>query len=593
MEAFDAGNTKRTLGARRLKGKVEELELADSFQASQSVCGLLSAGVIALYGPQSYESTSHVQSMSASMGVPHLEARVDFKPPGNHSVNLMPSPYVLARAFRDLATHNKSPSYAIVYGSDDALPRIQEFLKDENLRRKAVIARRTTGVNNKEILDEIKSKGIRNIILDLSVRDPNFGKFMKAAQEHGMLREYYNYIATSLDLERAEIPPVDASILSFSLIPDPGTTYSVATALTHDAVQLLTESLAELLKTKPLERHNLACGLHESWPYGLEIRNQLLKTKIQGKTGEVKFDENGIRSDVKLRLLENVGDNGAFKTIGSWTPSEGLRLNEDHASEEEAKHLKSLKNQNLVILVTPPDNKTEYSIDGYLNELLSVVQAELGFKATTRQVSTYGSRGSDGKWTGLVGELVQGTADVVLADLTITPDREEVIDFTIPFYTGGLAVLIKKSDVGNMTSPEDLVNQDAITVGALKFGSTRESLKTSNDLTQNKLWKKMDSSCPSSFTLSRRGSIDKVKAGGFAFITESLTVEQVINNSCDLQTLGDPFGKIRYGFGMRKDSPYTSIFSNVLNKLQSSGKLQELKDKHFRKNTELECYKKP
>ena len=590
MTAIDASNTKRTLGTSRLVGKRVWLESADSFQVSFQVCHLLKAGFIALFGPQSYESSSHVQSMAASMGIPHLEARIDFKPPGNHSVNLMPSPYVLVQAFRDLVSYYQLPALAIVYGSDDSLPWIQEFVKDKDMRGKTLLVRRTTGENNKEILDAIKSQGIRSIILDLPVEDHKFHAFMRAARDQGMLREYYNYISTSLDLERTLIPHVDASILLFSLLSEPHTTHTPATALTRDAVQLLTESLAELRKTKLLETPNLTCGMHESWPFGTEIRNQLLKTQIKGLTGEVKFNRNGIRSDVKLRLIKNLGERDAFTTIGSWTPLEGIRLNEDYTSMNEEKLMKRFENKTLVVVTSPQYNAE----DGYLSELLSLLQSELDFQnVTIRTVNKYGYQGKDGQWTGQVGELVQENADMTMSYLTITPEREEVIDFTVPFYTTGLQALIKKSDAGNMTSLEDLANQDAIVVGAPKFGSTPEYLRTSNESSHRKLWEKMDKSCPSSLMLSTSDGLEKVKAGGFAYITDSLTLEHEVNNSCDLQTLGDVFAERSFGIGLPKGSPYTAIFSKVLLKLEASGKLQELKDRHFRMNPELECYRKP
>ena len=93
--------------------------------------------------------------MIASMGIPHLEARIDFKPPVNHSVNLMPSPYVLIQAFRDIISCYRRPYLAIVYGSKDSLPWIREFVKDESMTEKTLLDRLTTGENNKEILSDI------------------------------------------------------------------------------------------------------------------------------------------------------------------------------------------------------------------------------------------------------------------------------------------------------------------------------------------------------------------------------------------------------------------------------------------------------
>lgn len=42
-----------------------------------------------------------------------------------------------------------------------------------------------------------------------------------------------------------------------------------------------------------------------------------------------------------------------------------------------------------------------------------------------------------GKWSGMIGKLIDGTADLAITDLTITSDREEAVDFTTPFMNLG------------------------------------------------------------------------------------------------------------------------------------------------------------
>ena len=34
-----------------------------------------------------------------------------------------------------------------------------------------------------------------------------------------------------------------------------------------------------------------------------------------------------------------------------------------------------------------------------------------------------------GEWNGLIGDLAKGETDIIVADLTMTSEREEVIDF--------------------------------------------------------------------------------------------------------------------------------------------------------------------
>ena len=47
----------------------------------------------------------------------------------------------------------------------------------------------------------------------------------------------------------------------------------------------------------------------------------------------------------------------------------------------------------------------------------------------------YGKKeSSSGEWDGLIGDLARGETDLVVADLTMTSEREEVIDFVSPYF---------------------------------------------------------------------------------------------------------------------------------------------------------------
>lgn len=48
------------------------------------------------------------------------------------------------------------------------------------------------------------------------------------------------------------------------------------------------------------------------------------------------------------------------------------------------------------------------------------------------------------EWTGLIGELVNERADMIVAPLTINPERAEYIEFSKPFKYQGITILEKK-----------------------------------------------------------------------------------------------------------------------------------------------------
>ncbi|KAJ8975944.1 hypothetical protein NQ317_010879 [Molorchus minor] len=55
------------------------------------------------------------------------------------------------------------------------------------------------------------------------------------------------------------------------------------------------------------------------------------------------------------------------------------------------------------------------------------------------------SVGGKKEWTGLIGELVSERADMIVAPLTINPERAEFIEFSKPFKYQGITILEKKS----------------------------------------------------------------------------------------------------------------------------------------------------
>lgn len=50
----------------------------------------------------------------------------------------------------------------------------------------------------------------------------------------------------------------------------------------------------------------------------------------------------------------------------------------------------------------------------------------------------------NGKWTGLPGAIINGKADMIMTSIKINSEREEVLDFTVPFLDTGIAIVVAK-----------------------------------------------------------------------------------------------------------------------------------------------------
>ncbi|XP_067667883.1 glutamate receptor 4-like [Haliotis asinina] len=82
---------------------------------------------------------------------------------------------------------------------------------------------------------------------------------------------------------------------------------------------------------------------------------------------------------------------------------------------------------------------------GFLVDVLDKVAELVGFNYNIRlsKDGKYGSY-SNGQWSGMIGEVVRGEADIGLGDVVITRERERVVDFSKPYLSQGLRLLVKK-----------------------------------------------------------------------------------------------------------------------------------------------------
>ncbi|XP_049951836.1 ionotropic receptor 25a-like [Schistocerca serialis cubense] len=87
--------------------------------------------------------------------------------------------------------------------------------------------------------------------------------------------------------------------------------------------------------------------------------------------------------------------------------------------------------------------------DGYcidlLKKLAEPTHMNFDYELVPAKDNDFGSRSPSGSWTGLVGDLAMGETDMIIAPLTMTSEREEVIDFVAPYFDqSGISIVIRK-----------------------------------------------------------------------------------------------------------------------------------------------------
>ncbi|KAG1662338.1 Glutamate receptor ionotropic, kainate 2 [Nymphon striatum] len=145
--------------------------------------------------------------------------------------------------------------------------------------------------------------------------------------------------------------------------------------------------------------------------------------------------------------------------IGEWSLRTGVNFTRDEEAQMD-KYKDNLMNKTLrivTVLVKPytmlklnadPNGGNE-RFEGYCIDLIEAISQRLKFKYEIHiaKDKTNGKMDPETReWNGMIGELINGEADLAIGDLTITYEREQAVDFTMPFMNLGISILFKKPE---------------------------------------------------------------------------------------------------------------------------------------------------
>jgi len=471
----------------RVMAQIERVPTGDSFYASKRVCSALGKGVAAIFGPSSSFTAHHVQSICDAKEIPHIETRWDTTTStvrDQYSINLYPYPQSLRKAYLDLLEQLGWETFTILYETNQGLIRLQDLLRytEEGSESKVVVRQLKPGPNKdyRPLLKELKVSGTRRVILDCDVN--NIQDILKQAQQVGMMSAYHNYIITSLDLHMVELEDFKyggTNITAYRMVnPDSplvqqvvrewiqgetmfnrtlnfGKSVKTETALMYDAAILFANALNSLDRSQEVDIANLDCESEQTWQHGNSLINYMKMVEMEGLTGKVMFDTEGFRSNFNLEIIE-LRKEGLVQ-VGNWESGSGANFTRNF-TEQYDQIVESLHNKTLIVstilsapfMMLKEDSEVLVGNDryeGYSVDLIHEIASILGFNYSIKLVEdgAYGSYNKDtSKWNGMIGELLDQKADLVVADITITYEREQGVDFTMPFMNLGVTILYRK-----------------------------------------------------------------------------------------------------------------------------------------------------
>uniref|UniRef100_A0A8C8ERG2 Glutamate receptor n=1 Tax=Oncorhynchus tshawytscha TaxID=74940 RepID=A0A8C8ERG2_ONCTS len=464
---------------------IQRINIFDSFEASRKACDQLSLGVAAIFGPSHSSSANAVQSICNALGVPHIQTKWKHQVSDNRDsyyVSLYPDFQSLSRAILELVHFFKWRTVTVVYDDSTGLIRLQELIKAPsryNIRLKIRQLPAETK-DAKPLLKEMKKAKEFHVIFDcghemaawiLKQTGWTLSDFLDLEMYlHGVNLTGFRILNTEnsqvssiiekWSMERLQAPPkADSGLLDGFMTTD--------AALMYDAVHVVAVAVQQ---SQQITVSSLQCNRHKPWRFGARFISLIKEAHWDGLTGHILFNKtNGLRTDFDLDVislkeegLEKVSLCVWWSGIGTWDPPSGLNMTENHKSKT-TNITDSLANKSLrvsTILVEPyvmfkKSDKPLYGNDrfeGYCIDLLRELSGILGFHYEVHLVEDgkYGAlEESTGQWNGMVRELMDHKADLVVAPLAITYVREKVIDFSKPFMTLGISILYRKPNGTN------------------------------------------------------------------------------------------------------------------------------------------------
>ncbi|XP_056667470.1 glutamate receptor 1 isoform X3 [Monodelphis domestica] len=446
-------------------------------------CSQFSKGVYAIFGFYERKTVNMLTSFCGALHVCFITPSFPVDTSNQFVLQLRPE---LQDALISIIDHYDWQKFVYIYDADRGLSVLQKVLDtaaEKNWQVTAVNILTTTEEGYRMLFQDLGKKKDRLVVVDCESERLNaiLGQIIKM-EKNGI---GYHYILANLgfmDMDLAKFKESGANVTGFQLVNYTDTIPAkilqqwknndvrdhtrvdwkkpkYTSALTYDGVRVMAEAFQSLRKQRiDISRRGNAgdCLANPAvpWGQGIDIQRALQQVRFEGLTGNVQFNEKGRRTNYTLHVIEMKHD--GIRKIGYWNEDDKFvpaatdaQAGGDNSSVQNRTYIVTTILEDPYVMLKKNANQFEGNdrYEGYCVELAAEIAKHVGYSYRLEIVSDgkYGARDPDTKaWNGMVGELVYGRADVAVAPLTITLVREEVIDFSKPFMSLGISIMIKK-----------------------------------------------------------------------------------------------------------------------------------------------------
>ncbi|XP_042598292.1 glutamate receptor ionotropic, delta-1 isoform X1 [Cyprinus carpio] len=540
------------LQSERITHSIKLIEPNNPFQAVQEACELMNQGILALVSSTGCAAANALQSLTDAMHIPHLfiqrngdgtpraECQLNPSPDGERYTLAARPPVRLNDVMITLVSELRWQKFIVFYDSEYDVRGLRGFL-DQASRMGLDVSLQQVDRNVTKVFSTLFSTmrmeelnhyrdTLRRAILLLSPRTAQV--FIHQAVETNLASKDSHWVYANEEVSDTEIMELVHSALGrmtvirqifplwrdtnircirnnhriSSLLCDPQEGYlqslEVSSLYLYDSVLMLANAFYRKLEDR--KWHSMAslnCMRKSTKPWngGWSMLDTIQKGRISGLTGLMDFRSNGANSHVQFEILgtsysETFGKD--VKRLATWDSDRGLN---GSLRENRAEHGMQGITLKVVTLLEEPFVMVAENIlgqpkryKGFSIDVLDALAKILGFKYEMYQVADgkYGSPQANGSWNGMIGELIGKRADVAISAITITPERENVVDFSKRYLDYSVGILMTKTEerlnIFSLLAPFDLAVWACIAaaipvVGVMVFLLRRvQSVRTQN-----------------------------------------------------------------------------------------------------------------
>uniref|UniRef100_A0A3P8QG24 Glutamate receptor n=1 Tax=Astatotilapia calliptera TaxID=8154 RepID=A0A3P8QG24_ASTCA len=455
-----------------------------------SSCELMNQGILALVTSTGCASASALQSLTDAMHIPHLYIQRNSEGSPRTACQFNPSPsgqrYTLAArppvrlndVMLTLVEELRWQKFIVFYDID---PTRGKFVLSQQEVDSAKVMRQKLEYNKNKYSTQLQTLNLQQLICRQtdrarSITSPSLCPAVSSPQEISdtEILELTHSALGRMTVIRQIFPLLkDSSTRCMrqnhrisSLLCDPQEGHlqnlEVSNLYLYDSVLMLANAFYRKLEDR--KWHSMASlncikKSTKPWNGGWSMLETIQKGNITGLTGTMDFKDNGSNSHVQFEILgssfsETFGKD--IKRLATWDSVHGLNGSLKESRIENGMQGVTVK---VVTLLEDPFVMVAENIlgqpkryKGFSIDVLDALAKILGFKYEIYQVadSKYGSRLPNGSWNGMIGDLINKRADLAVSAITITPERENVVDFSKRYLDYSVGILLRK--------PEEKIN---------------------------------------------------------------------------------------------------------------------------------------